>query len=93
MFGVAASLIPFPDRNQSPRNIYEASMAKQSIGVFATNYQERMDSYGHVMFYPQKPLVSSRVTKEMKLDYVPSGINAIVAVACYTGLRFSSCRC
>ena len=85
MFGVAASLIPFPDRNQSPRNIYEASMAKQSIGVFATNYQERMDSYGHVMFYPQKPLASSRITKEMRLEHVPSGINAIVAVACYTG--------
>jgi len=93
MFGVAASLIPFPDRNQSPRNIYEASMAKQSIGVFATNYQERMDSYGHIMFYPQKPLVSSRITKEMDLESVPSGINAIVAVSCYTGLRFSSCRC
>ena len=85
MFGVAASLIPFPDRNQSPRNIYEASMAKQSIGVYSTNYQNRMDSYGHIMFYPQKPLVTSRITKEMKLEDVPSGINAIVAVACYTG--------
>jgi DNA-directed RNA polymerase II subunit RPB2 len=85
MFGVSASLIPFPDRNQSPRNIYEASMAKQSIGVYSTNYQNRMDSYGHIMFYPQKPLVTSRITKELKLDDVPSGINAIVAVACYTG--------
>lgn len=85
MFGVAASLIPFPDRNQSPRNIYEASMAKQSIGVYSTNYQERMDSYGHIMFYPQRPLVSSRITKEMKLENIPSGLNAIVAVACYTG--------
>lgn len=85
MFGVSASLIPFPDRNQSPRNIYEASMAKQSIGVYTLNYQERMDSFGHVMFYPQYPLVSSRITKEAQLENVHSGINAIVAVACYTG--------
>lgn len=93
LLGVCASIIPFPDHNQSPRNCYQSAMGKQAIGIPISNHNDRIDSYSHVLWYPQKPLVATQMTKNIGYDALPSGENAIVAIACYTGLRFSSCLC
>jgi DNA-directed RNA polymerase beta subunit len=85
MLGMTASLTPFPDHSQAPRNIYHAAMSKQGIGLFATNLKDRFDTITHVLHYPQEQLVQTHVSEWVQSNDMPSGINCVVAVMAYGG--------
>jgi len=85
ILGIAASLIPYPEHNQSPRNAYESAMAKQALGVFSVNYANRVDSRGHILHYPQVPVVRTKPMDIIKYDTRPAGQNCVLAVLCYQG--------
>ena len=85
LFGICSGCIPFSDHNQSPRNVYESSMMKQAIGMFATNYFKRYDAVFHTLNYPQKCLVSTNTGRIVGMHDMPAGINCIVAVTTYGG--------
>jgi DNA-directed RNA polymerase beta subunit len=67
--------------------VHNSAQCKQAIGMYTLNYQERYDTLGHVMHYPQKPIVRTRMGSILNTDHMPNGINAIVAIGCYTGFN------
>lgn len=85
LLGATASCIPFPDHNQSPRNAYQSSMGKQAMGVYALNFRERFDALGHVLCYPEIPMVSPYMSKFYGAQNLPAGQNIVVAIMTYTG--------
>jgi DNA-directed RNA polymerase beta subunit/intein/homing endonuclease len=85
IFGVLASCIPFPEHNQAPRNTYQCAMAKQAIGVYALNYDQRMDKTAYVLTYPSRPLVDTRLMNFIHLNNIPSGCQIHVAIMTHTG--------
>ena len=85
IFGVLASCTPFPDHNQAPRNTYQCAMAKQAVGVYAMNFDERMDKTSYVLTYPTRPLVDTRLMNFINLNKIPSGTQIHVAIMTHTG--------
>jgi DNA-directed RNA polymerase II subunit RPB2 len=85
IFGVLASCVPFPDHNQAPRNTYQCAMGKHAMGVYATNYDKRMDKTAYVLNYPTRPLVDTRIMNFLHLNKIPSGTQIHVAIMTHTG--------
>ena len=87
MLGVMGSIIPFPEHSPSPRNSYQAAMGKQAMSIFCLSHLIRTDTVVHVLETPQKPLVSTISGDMLGFSDMPSGINCIVAIACYSGFN------
>ncbi|MGC8661475.1 MAG: DNA-directed RNA polymerase subunit B [Nitrososphaeria archaeon] len=85
MLGAVASIIPFPEYNQSPRNTYESAMAKQALGFSIANINEALYVRQHMLEYPQKPMVTTKSVKLLNMDSAPTGFNAVVAVLSFEG--------
>ncbi|KAM4771715.1 DNA-directed RNA polymerase I subunit RPA2 isoform 1-T1 [Rhinophrynus dorsalis] len=85
MMSVVANFIPFSDHNQSPRNMYQCQMGKQTMGFPLMTYQDRSDNKLYRLQTPQSPLVRPSMYDFYEMDNYPVGTNAIVAVISYTG--------
>eukprot|EP00301_Raphidiophrys_heterophryoidea_P003353 c11518_g1_i1.p1 GENE.c11518_g1_i1~~c11518_g1_i1.p1 ORF type:complete len:1230 (+),score=287.00 c11518_g1_i1:431-3691(+) len=85
MLSVLASLTPFSDFNQSPRNMYQCQMCKQTMGTPAHAYPNRVDSKMYRINTPQRPIVRTKAYNEYGMDEYAMGTNAVIAVIAYTG--------
>ena len=80
MMGVAAGQIPYAEHNASTRDIIGGNMVKQGLGYYALNWRLRMDSRAYLMFYPQRPIVTTKTCEISRYNVRPSGQNLVVAL-------------
>jgi DNA-directed RNA polymerase subunit B len=80
ILGVGSAIIPYAEHNQSPRNTYQAAMAKQAPGVYVLNYRDRTDTRGHLLHYPQRPLVATKPMDVIGYNERPAGQNFVIAI-------------
>ena len=78
MLSLIANLTPFSDQNQSPRNMYQCQMGKQTMGTPAHSLPHRTDNKLYKLQNPQAPVVQTRIHGEYKMDEYPNGCNAVV---------------
>ena len=85
ILGVMGNLIIYPENNPVTRNAFSCGQSKQAVSVYHSNYQMRIDKMGVVLNYGQTPLIKSRYLEYINNEEQPYGVNAIVAIMCYTG--------
>ena len=85
ILGAGASIIPYPEHNQSPRNTYESAMAKQSLGFSTPMMNTSTYVRQHFMLYPQTPIVTTKSLNLLGMEERPAGQNCVVAVLPFDG--------
>lgn len=79
-----AQLIPMPDCNQSPRNMYQCQMGKQTMGTPCHNWPLQAETKLYRLQTPATPLFRPVHHDNILMDDFAMGTNAIVAVISYT---------
>ena len=85
LLGEISTNTPFSDNNAGTRTLFNYAQTRQSMGIYISNYRDRLD-ISYILYHVQRPLVSTRTSKYTYTDVLPAGENAVVAIACYTGL-------
>lgn len=73
-----------PDCNQSPRNMYQCQMGKQTMGTPCHTWNTQAETKLYRLQTPASPLFRPVHYDNIGLDQFPMGTNAIVAVISYT---------
>lgn len=87
MLGSISSTIPFSDHIPAARTIFQSSMGKQAIGMYALSYNRRTDTAAHVLNYGQKPLISTKPAELQGFHDMVYGTNAVVAIMTMGGFN------
>ena len=85
ILSIVANMTPFSDFNQSPRNMYQCQMGKQTMGTYGTAIRYRTDNKSYRLQTGQTPVVRPPLHNVYGLDNFPQGTNCVVAVISYTG--------
>ncbi|KAJ2548989.1 hypothetical protein EV175_004616 [Coemansia sp. RSA 1933] len=85
ILSVVANFTPFCDFNQSPRNMYQCQMGKQTMGTPMQSFAYRTDNKLYRLQTGQTPICRPRIYDDYGVDGYPNGANAVVAVISYTG--------
>lgn len=85
ILSILANMTPFSDFNQSPRNMYQCQMGKQTMGTPGAAIRHRTDNKMYRLQTGQTPIVRAPLHNAYGFDNFPNGTNAVVAVISYTG--------
>ena len=91
MLSLIASLTPFSDQNQSPRNMYQCQMGKQTMGTPCHSLPYRPDNKLYKLQTPQAPIVQTGIHGLYKMDEYPNGTNAVVGTFLSTVMLSDGC--
>jgi DNA-directed RNA polymerase II subunit RPB2 len=81
---ISATLIPMPEHNAGPRNVFQCSMGKQAVGISHSNQAARWDVGTKLLAYPQQPLFQPQINN-MIGETNPTGENVIIAFMQWRG--------
>ncbi len=85
MLGLATSLVPYSNFNQSTRLNAGSKNQKQALGLYISNFAVRLDMDVNLLYEPQIPIVQSIIHEISDYKKHPAGQNIIVAVMSYKG--------
>lgn len=85
MLGLATSLVPYGNFNQSTRLNAGSKNQKQALGFYVSNFALRMDMDVNLLHEPQMPIVQSILHEISDYEKHPSGQNIVVAIMSYKG--------
>jgi DNA-directed RNA polymerase II subunit RPB2 len=83
--GLTASMIPYSNHNQAPRNQLSNSQSKQGIGYMTTNIKNRYDSYSSMLCYGEAPLCRTFYYDTVGNGEMPYGFNCMIAATSESG--------
>ena len=89
ILGYASSQVPFPEYNMAPRVLMASQHTKQSLGLYASNFNLRSETRSYLLYYPQRPMVQTDVYDSLALHRRASGQNFVVAVLSYQGFNMN----
>ncbi|NQV09171.1 DNA-directed RNA polymerase subunit B [Candidatus Woesearchaeota archaeon] len=85
IMGLATSLVPYGNFNQSTRLNAGSKNQKQALGFYAANFAVRMDMDVNLLNTPQMPIVQSIIHEISDYHKHPSGQNVVIAIMSYEG--------
>lgn len=84
ILGIAATLIPWPNHNQAPRNTYQVSMGKQALcTAYHSNYRNRFDGKMKTIPFSNRPIVETDTYDIVGLNERAPGENITIAFLAY----------
>jgi DNA-directed RNA polymerase subunit B' len=89
IFGLTINTSPYPEHNNLARHAMLANFTKQAEGLYASNFNLRFDSRAYILFYPQKPMVTTAAYDGINIGRHPSGQNFVVALSTYYGYNMA----
>jgi DNA-directed RNA polymerase II subunit RPB2 len=85
LMGLLANMVPYSNHNQAPRNQLSCSQSKQGIGYYATNYENRFDTYGSMLCYGEGALCRTIIFDAVANGEMPYGTNIIFCLNSFSG--------